>query len=164
MREFVFGNMSRRMFLMGAVTAVALAVSPVTFGQEASGTAAEAKAMLTKAVAAIKADKTNTIAMINKGEGGFLVGDLYPFCFGISDGKVVATAPQFQKFIGTDIRTLKDPTGKVFGPDLFAAAKEGQVTEVGGYMFPRPGTETPVPKVSFVTEVGDLGCGVGYYK
>jgi hypothetical protein len=24
--------------------------------------------------------------------------------------------------------------------------------------------QTPVPKVSFVTNVGDLGCGVGYYK
>ena len=32
-------------------------------------------------------------------------------------------------------------------------------------MFPRPGTDkTPVPKVSFVTKVGDLVCGVGYYK
>ena len=32
-------------------------------------------------------------------------------------------------------------------------------------MFPKPGpNKTPVPKVSFVTRVGDLGCGVGYYK
>jgi hypothetical protein len=87
-----------------------------------------------------EADKTNTIAMINKGEGGFLQGDIYPFCFQTSDGKVVATAPSFRKFIGTDIRTLKDPAGKVFGPDLFEAAKEGKVTEVGGYQFPKPGT------------------------
>jgi len=38
------------------------------------------------------------------------------------------------------------------------------LTEVS-YMFPRPrrGT-TPVEKISFVTKVGDLGCGVGYYK
>jgi hypothetical protein len=29
----------------------------------------------------------------------------------------------------------------------------------------RPGADPkPVPKVSFVTRVGDLGCGVGYYK
>jgi hypothetical protein len=119
--------------------------------------------MLTKTVAAMKADKTNTIAMINKGEGGFLQGDIYPFCFQISDGKVVATAPQFQKFIA-DIRTLKDPTGKVFGPNLFAAAKEGKITEVGGDQFPKPGTDTPVPKVSFVTAVSEVGCGVGYYE
>jgi hypothetical protein len=33
------------------------------------------------------------------------------------------------------------------------------------YLFPKPGTTAPTfPKVSFVTRVGDLGCGVGYYK
>ena len=32
-------------------------------------------------------------------------------------------------------------------------------------MFPKPGTDTtPVAKISLVTKVGDLGCGVGYYK
>jgi hypothetical protein len=41
---------------------------------------------------------------------------------------------------------------------------EGQITEVT-YVWPRPGPDkTPVPKVSSVTKVGDLGCGVGYYK
>ena len=40
---------------------------------------------------------------------------------------------------------------------------EGQFTEVR-YFFPRPGADdTPVPKISLVTKVGDLGCGVGYY-
>jgi hypothetical protein len=100
MREFVFGNMSRRMFLMGAVTAVALAVSPATFGQQASGTAAEAKAMLAKAVAAIKADKTKALDMINKGEGGFLVGDIYPFCFEISDGKALPLPLSSRNILG----------------------------------------------------------------
>ena len=68
--------------------------------------------------------------------------------------------------MGTDVRALKDPTGKVFGPELYAAAQKaaGQVTEVS-YMFPRPGADkTLVQKVSFVTKVGDLGCGVGFYK
>jgi hypothetical protein len=41
----------------------------------------------------------------------------------------------------------------------------GEITEVVGYLFPKPGTTTPTfPKTSFVTKVGDLGCGVGYYK
>jgi hypothetical protein len=62
---------------------------------------------------------------------------------------------------------LKDPTGKAFGQELYDAVQkpEGQIGEVGSYMFPKPGTTTPLfPKVSFVTKVGDLGCGVGYYK
>jgi hypothetical protein len=32
------------------------------------------------------------------------------------------------------------------------------------YNFPKPGSNDPVPKESFVTQVGDQGCGVGYYK
>jgi hypothetical protein len=68
--------------------------------------------------------------------------------------------------LGKDVRTLTDATGMLFGPELYAAAKkpEGQITEVS-YMWPRPGADkTPVAKVSFVTQAGDLGCGVGYYK
>jgi hypothetical protein len=61
---------------------------------------------------------------------------------------------------------LKAPTGEAYGLELYAAAQnpEDQITEVG-YMFPRPGGhKTPVPKVTFVTKVSDLGCAVGYYK
>jgi len=50
--------------------------------------------MLAKAVAAVQADKTKALAMVNKGEGGFLDGDLYPFCFNISDGTEVANVSQ----------------------------------------------------------------------
>jgi hypothetical protein len=57
----------------------------------AQGTAAEAKAMLEKAVAAVKADKAKAVEMCNKGEGGFKDRDLYVFCFNVADGKVVAT-------------------------------------------------------------------------
>ncbi len=150
----------RSAFIIGAVSAVALAVSMSSFAQ--TGTADQAKAMLTKAIAAVKADKTKALDEFNKGEGGFLQGNLYPFCFQISDGKVVAS--QLKQTIGGDIRMAKDPNGKPFGQDLYAAAKEGQITEVN-YMVPKPGTDTTaVPKVGFVTRVGDLGCGVGYYK
>ena len=64
-------------------------------------------------------------------------------------------------------RTLKDSNGKSYGEALYAAAQkpEGEITEVTSYLFPKPGTLTPTfEKVSFVTKVGDLGCGVGYYK
>jgi hypothetical protein len=121
--------------------------------------------MLVKAVAAVKADKTKALDMFNKGEGGFLDRDLYPFCFNISDGKLVANS-NVKQLLGTDTRTTKDPTGKAYGLELYAAVQkpEGQITEVS-YMLSRPGANTtPVQKVSFVTRAGDLGCGVGYYK
>jgi hypothetical protein len=142
----------------------ALTLSTVALAQqERFGTAQQARAMLDRAVAAVKADKAVALAKFNKGEGDFRDRDLYPFCFNLSDGKFVAAVEQL---MGIDTRTLKDPTGKVFGPELYAAAQkpEGQVTEIG-YMFPRPGADrTPVPKVTFIARAGDLGCGVGYYK
>jgi signal transduction histidine kinase len=151
-----------RTFMIAAASAAVLTLSITAFAQ---GTATEAKAMLEKGVAAVKADKAKALDTINKGEGGFLDRDLYVFCFNLSDGKQVAAGSNnSRKDIGQDVRTLKDTTGKAFGPDLYAAAKEGQITEVS-YMFPKPGTDTtPVAKMSFVTKVGDLGCGVGYYK
>ena len=48
---------------------------------------------------------------------------------------------------------------------MFEAAQkpEGTISEVS-YMFARPNDPKPVPKVSYITRVGDLYCGVGYYK
>jgi single cache domain-containing protein len=159
-----------RTFMIAAASAAVLTLSSTTFGQQAGsgGTAAEAKAMLEKAVAAVKTNKAKALDMFNNGEGGFKDRDLYVFCAQASDGKVVAVLanPNAKSLIGTDQRTLKDSTGKAYGQELFAAAQkpEGQFTEVT-YLFPRPGADPkPVPKVSLVTRVGDLGCGVGYYK
>jgi signal transduction histidine kinase len=153
-----------RKFMITAASVVAL--SSLAFAQQ-GGTAEEARSMLMKAVAAVKADKAKALDEFNKGEGGFLQGDLYVFCANASDGKIVALAnPNAKQLIGTDQRNLKDPTGKEYGKELFAAAQkpEGQITEIS-YMFPRPGADPkPVPKVSLVTRVADLGCGVGYYK
>ena len=119
--------------------------------------------MLDKAVAAVKADQAVALAMFLKGEGGFLDRDLYPFCFRIADGKTLAS-PQAVP-AGTDVRTLKDATGNVYGQEIYAAAQkpEGQITEVATCLQGQAATQT-VPKVSFVTKVGGLGCGVGYYK
>ena len=155
-----------RSFIVAAASAAVLALSATAFAAD-HGTADEAKAMLMKAVAALKADKAKTLELINKGEGGFLDRDLYVFCANVSDGKVVALGnPNAKQLIGVDTRTQKDANGKAFGQELYDAYQkpEGQITEVS-YMFVRPGPDkTPAPKVSFATKVGDLGCGVGYYK
>ena len=57
------------------------------------------------------------------------------------------------------LKVKDQPVGQM----VFAAAKEGTVTTVD-YDFPKPGTTQPVPKESYVTRVGNEGCGVGYYK
>ena len=67
-----------RTLTIAAALAAVLAFSPTAFAQQ-TGTADEAKAMLMKAVAAVKADKAKALDMFNKGEGGFLDRDLYVF-------------------------------------------------------------------------------------
>jgi hypothetical protein len=155
-----------RTFMIAAASAAVL-LSSTAFAQQQSGSRDEAKAMLLKAIAAVKADKAKALDMFNKGEGGFLDRDLYPFCSNLSDGKSVAiNNPNAKQILGTDTRTLTDPTGKVFGMELYAAGQkpEGKITEIS-YMFVRPGPDTkPVAKVSFVANAGDIYCGVGYYK
>jgi uncharacterized protein YfiM (DUF2279 family) len=154
-------------FLIAAASAAIIALSPNAFAQQAGGTMAEAKAMLEKAIAAVKENKAKAIDMFNKGEGGFLDRDLYVFCDSLADGKVVAIGNQNAKqLLGQDIRNHQDAAGKAYGAEIYAAGQkpEGQFSEIS-YVFPRPGADkTPVPKISLVTKVDDMGCGVGYYK
>jgi signal transduction histidine kinase len=156
-----------RKLIVAAASAAVFALSITAFAQQAGGTADEAKAMLMKAAAAVKANKAKALDMFNKGEGGFLDRDLYVFCDSLTDFKNVAIGnPNAKQLLGTDVRSLKDSTGKNFGAELIAGMQkpEGQFTEVT-YLFPRPSDKTPVQKVSLVTRVSDdLGCGVGYYK
>jgi hypothetical protein len=152
-----------RKVVIGALGAMVLMFSATAFAQ---GTAADAQAMLAKAIAAVKADETNALDMFNKGKGGFLQGDIYPFCFNAGNGVILADI-NAKRYLGTDVRTLRDPTGNAYGLKLYAAAQkpEGQITVVS-YRFQKAGGNNtiPVPKQSFVTRVGDLGCGVGYYE
>jgi signal transduction histidine kinase len=148
--------MTRRK-LVQLVALVVLCLAGVARAGE-FGTAAEARAMLDRAVAALKADKAGALAQFTKGEGGFKDRDLYPFCGG-PDGKFTA----HPKLVGQSLKELKDKAGKALGAEMYQVAQEGKVAEVG-YMWPRPGSNDPVAKVSFVTKVGDQVCAVGYYK
>ena len=135
----------------------AVAVTAIAQGQ--FGTAGDAKAMLEKAVAALKADKGKALAAFQAGTDGFKDRDLYVFCAG--DDGILTAHPTIK---GQQIRDLVDKNGKRLGEAIVAAAKEGQISEVD-YMWPRPGEDkTPVKKFSYVTKVGDQVCGVGYYQ
>jgi signal transduction histidine kinase len=145
--------------LLFAITSV-IVCSVAAFSQGQFGTAVEAKAMLEKAVTAVKADKAKALDMFQKGEGGFKDRDLYAFCANAGDG-VITAHPTLK---GQNMRELKDKSGQALGEAIMKAATEGKFDEVS-YTWPRPGTDTtPVQKVSFVTKVADQVCAVGYYK
>jgi signal transduction histidine kinase len=107
----------------------------------------------------LKADKDAAIAKFNDPKGGFQDRDLYVFCANLGDSIIIAHA----NLVGTNLRALKDSHGKPFGAEMLDTPVEGQITEIE-YMWPRPSGGDPVDKVSRITKIGDLMCGVGYYK
>ncbi len=150
-----------RKLMLGAIASAALAFSTTAFAQGQFGTAAEAKAMLEKAVTELKANEAAALAKFNKGEGGFKDRDLYVFCFDMTAQKM--TAHVNPSLIGSTPQDIKEKDGSPLGEKVYAAMKEGTVSTVS-YNFPKPGTTDPVAKESYVTRVGNQGCGVGYYK
>ena len=151
----------RKTILASALAALALVWGAAFAFAQQFGTAAEAKAMLDRAVAELKANQAAAIAKFNdKDNKQFRDRDLYVFCYNTADGKF--TAHPNPALMGTDIRALKvkdDPLGQ----KIYDTAKEGSVTTVA-YVFPKPGTTDIVPKESYLIRVGAQGCGVGYYK
>lgn len=148
-----------RKLVLRTAAVVALGAMAAVANAAEFGTAAEAKAMLEKAAAAVKADKAKALAAFTAGTDGFKDRDLYPFCANAGDGIFTA----HPKLTGKSLKELKDKEGKTLGAEMLAKAKEGEIVEVE-YKWPRPGSEEPVQKTSFVTKIGDQVCAVGYYK
>ena len=142
-----------------AAILVLLTPFSIAAAQAQFGTEQEAKAMLDRAVAAVKQDKQKALEMFNKGEGGFKDRDLYVFCANASDG--VLTAHPYLK--GEHLQDIVGKKGFPLGKEIMRTATEGKINEVT-YWWPRPGTEKPLEKRTFYTRIGDQNCGVGYYK
>lgn len=126
------------------------------------GTAAEAKAMLDKAVAAVKADPAKALAEFTADakakDGDFFSKDLYVYCGG-PDGNFSA----HPSLVGKSMKGLMDKgaTPYAVGEDFYkvAAAGGGEVT----YQWPLPGATEAQKKVAIVAKAGDQVCAVGYY-
>ena len=125
------------------------------------GSAEEARAMLDRAVAALKSDEAKALREFNDADNKeFHDRDLYVSCFNIADGNFTA-APS--AMLGNDIRTFNvgdDPIGqRAF--DAVQGTREGTVVTME-FNFPKAGK--PAVKQSLETRVGNQGCGVSYYK
>jgi hypothetical protein len=146
--------------------AIALAAIPVLLtrssfpeDQGEFGTEKEAKSMLERAVTALKQNREKALEMFNKGQGGFRDRDLYVFCANASDG--VLTAHPYLK--GENLQDIVGKKGFPLGKEIMQTATEGEIKEVS-YWWPRPGTDEPLEKHTFYTQVVGQNCGVGYYK
>jgi hypothetical protein len=146
------------------ITAVVLLWNAVAFGAQQLGTADEARAMLDRAIGALKANEDTALSQFNDpGNKEFREHDLYVFCYNMADGKM--TAYESPALLNVDVRTLSlrdDPIGK----RTYEAAEnapEGSVVTVD-YKLPKPGTTVPAPKQTIEARVGKQSCGVTYFK
>ena len=117
------------------------------------GNAEEAKAMLARAVSAVKKDERKALEMFNNGESGFKDRGLYVLCAGASDGTITASPHNN----GSKLTAFPP------GEKVMQTATEGKVREIT-YWWPRPGSIKPLEKHTFYTKVGDQICGVGYWE
>jgi hypothetical protein len=128
------------------------------------GTAEQARAMLERAVAALKADQDAALKAFNdENNKEFRDRDLFVYCFKLADGKFTAYESPF--LLNNDIRDMKlygEPMGQR-AYDAAQGAAEGVVVTIE-YKYPKPGTKDPVPKEAFEERVGAQACGVSYFK
>jgi hypothetical protein len=134
----------------------------IVAGAEQFGTADEARAMLDRAIAALKSDEVTALrAFSDTKNKQFHDRDLYVSCFNASNGKF--TAFPSPGMIGIDVRTFRlgdDPIGqRAF--DAIQGTPEGAMSTMD-YNFPKSGK--PALKQSLETRIGNQGCGVAYYK
>jgi hypothetical protein len=155
--------MSKNVVASGIGAAVLL-WSVAAVGAQQFATADEARAMLDRAIGALKSDEDTALSQFNDpGNKQFRDHDLYVFCYNMSDGKI--TAYESPALLNVDVRSLSlkdDPIGK----RTFEAAKnapEGSVVTVD-YKLPKPGTTVPAPKQTVEARVGKQSCGVTYFK
>jgi hypothetical protein len=153
--------MSKNLFGLG-ITALILSVAPVS-GQQL-GTVEQARAMLDRAIGALKSNEAAALSEFNDPNNKqFHERDLYVFCYDMSDGKI--TAYESPALLNIDVRTLAlkdDPIGQ----RTYEAAQnapEGSIVTIE-YKLPKPGTTEPVPKQTVETRIGHQSCGVTYYK
>jgi signal transduction histidine kinase len=147
----------KKPFTVLVVAIVLMVAAGVTSAAE-FGTREQAKAMLERAIAVLKADKERALDLFTSGDGGFIDRDLYVFCGG-PDGMLTA----HPYFMGINLKMFKDKTGMAVGEEVYASAKEGEVSEISYKWLQPGGGDAQVDKVSFYTKVADQVCGVGFY-
>jgi hypothetical protein len=111
---------------------------------------------------AATAETAMALSSYNKAEARILDHDLHP-----SRLKVADRRPQsmpIKQMLGRDGRAVRDSTGRTFGSDILATAKDGQATEAGATIGGPAAAAEPRPKEAFVAKIGDPTCDVGYYK
>ncbi|MGV8057999.1 MAG: cache domain-containing protein [Smithellaceae bacterium] len=156
-----------RKVLVFVMVVMFMASVNVAFAQD-KGTAAEAKALVKKAVAFLKANgKEKTIAELNNPTGQFIYKDLYVYMNAFdANSTVVLAHPYTPALKGKNMINGQDADGKFYAKEMvnIAMTKGSGIVE---FKWSNPKTKKIEKKVSYI-EVPQPGAnyflGCGYYK
>nr|WP_316641373.1 cache domain-containing protein [uncultured Roseateles sp.] len=146
-------------FVCAALTSLTLLGTAQAADQ---GTAAEAEAMVKKAVAYIKANGPEKSYEEFTNGKSFKDRDLYIIVYDLN-GKNLAQGAN-PKLVGKDLIGLKDPDGKPLIQMFVDLAKTKGKGWVEGYKFLNPTTQKIEGKAMYLERVGDTLVGCGIYK
>lgn len=149
-----------------------LLLSNVTYSHDHEtqdfGTKEEAKELLLRATNLLKADEIVGLTMMTVKSGGFIVKDLYPFCF---DDKLTIVSHPYN--LGASMKDLKDINGNNVSDVIIENSKDGQISEItytfgryvlGDNKLPEEYLESSMKKTALYTRAGKYYCMSGYYK
>ncbi len=142
---------------------VALALSQGAQAEE-RGSAAEASALVKKAVAYVKANgKDKAFAEFNNPKGQFVDRNLYIFVYDMKGTSLAIGNGNSAKMVGKDLSDMRDADGTYIIKGLIAVAN----TKGSGwfdYKWPNPVTKAIEAKSSYVEKLDDIMIGCGTYK
>lgn len=142
------------------VFAMAMAASSYVHAEDFAS-AAEAEAIVSKAVKAIKADKVAAFKEIDGKDKKWVSKDLYPVVYGM-DGKCLSHG-QNPKQVGKDLIDLADADGKEFVKERVQLANsKGKFWQ--DYKFTDPVTKKVLPKSAYCEKTSDMIVCAGIYK
>jgi cytochrome c len=152
----------KKLVMCGMAALMLIGFAGVAAAAGNHGTAAEAEAMVKKAIAFSKANGNEAaLAEISKPKGKFVDRDLYVTVYDMN-GKCVAHGFN-PKMIGKDLIELKDPDGKAFIRERIEIVKrDGKGWQE--YKFTDPITKKVEPKRAYFERYGDLIFLCGFYK
>ena len=146
--------------LLSALVTSFMVLTPIHASEQ--GSAAEAEAMVKKAVAFIKANGAERAAEEFTNGKTFKDRDLY-VAYTELTGKVLAHGGN-PKLVGKNLTGLKDSDGNPFFQMLVDLAKTKGQGWSEKYRFMNPTTQKIESKTMFVERVGEAYVGVGIYK
>jgi signal transduction histidine kinase len=152
-------------YLSAVLAAFVLAFG--TFAAQAQdkskGTAAEATAMVEKAIAHIKkVGREKAFADFNNKSGAFTDRDLYVVVYD-TKGKVLSHGAN-EKMIGKDVIDLRDNDGKYFVKERVEMMAKPDAKGWQDYKFMNPVTRAIEPKQMYLRRYEDVIVGCGIYK